>query len=103
MGPAPGRRRKCPQVEFVTTFQIVVAVLVAWFAISALGVWWGLRCFKAGRLSERKIVSENLAEIIRQGVDKVLGSNEKWSKPMRDQLRLKMFETITETKNTTRH
>jgi hypothetical protein len=88
----------------VNTWQIIGLVVAGWFVLSVLALILAMKCFEAGRYAERKMVSENLAEIVRQGVDKVLGApNEQWSKPMRDQLRLKMFETISEVKNTTRH
>lgn len=105
MGHAPGRRpRLRAKVGFVNAWEIVGLVFVGWFVLAAVVLVIAMKCFEAGRYAERKLVAENLAEIVRLGVDKVLGApNEKWSQPMRDQLRLKMFETITEIKNTTRH
>jgi hypothetical protein len=88
----------------VNTWQIIGLVAGGWFVLSIAALVLAMKCFEAGRYAERKKVSENLAEIIRLGVDRVLGQkNEAWSKPMRDALRLKMFETITDVKNTTRH
>lgn len=86
-------------------WQIFGLVVLGWTVLSILALVLAMKCFEAGRYAERKKVSENLAEIIRQGVDRVLGDDQavNWSEPMRDAIRRKMFETISETKNTTRH
>lgn len=86
------------------TFEGTLWIAAILFVVIVGALALAMKAFEAGRLHERRIVSENFAEIIRRGVDKVLGStNATWSKPMRDQLRLKMWEEISATKDTTRH
>lgn len=88
----------------MTAWGIFWLVGVGLFVLVAAVIALALKCFEAGRYHERKLVAENLAEIIRLGVDRVLGNtNDTWSKPMRDALRKKMFDQISETGNTTRH
>lgn len=81
----------------------VTIILASVFVAIGVGLWVGIYSFKAGRIFERRIVSRNLADIIRLGVDRVLGSNETWSEPMRDQLQKKMFEQIEISSKSTRH
>lgn len=88
----------------MTAWGIFWLCFLVLFILAGGAIALALKCFEAGRLHERKIVAENLTEIIRLGVDKLLGApSEKWSKPMRDALRKKMFDQITESGNATRH
>jgi short subunit dehydrogenase-like uncharacterized protein len=88
----------------VITFAGTLWIAAILFVIGVAAIALALKAFEAGRLHERRIVSENFAEIVRRAVDKVLGApNENWSQPMRDQLRKKMWDEITATKDTTRH